>query len=179
MIAPFLSLAITLQTVSRCLEQSTHSARTDGMSLTCQFVRQLRRAFARPAQRRLGISSRDRIDQLFQRGLQFVVRIRASLPPRSRCTQALGHRYRRFSRSRLQLPQSLANRVRRHSNRCSNGFNATPSIRPSFSGRPLSAHPLVHHGCERLKLFGNPPYDTRVLHSRRIQSTISKSGKLF
>jgi hypothetical protein len=51
-IPAFLSLAITLQTVSRRFEQSPHSARADGMSLSCQFVRQLRGALASPTQRR-------------------------------------------------------------------------------------------------------------------------------
>ncbi len=40
-IAPFFRFAVALQTVPGRLQQSSHGARADGMSLSCQFVRQV------------------------------------------------------------------------------------------------------------------------------------------
>src|SRR5262245_31732646 len=74
MITAFFRFAIALQAVPRRFEQWNHCARADGVSLSCQFVRQLRGALAGATERRLGIASCDGVDQLFQCGFQFVVR---------------------------------------------------------------------------------------------------------
>ncbi len=69
MVVPFLGLPVALQAVIHLPQQLRHLFVADGVSLAGQFVRQRPGALAGPAQRRLRIAPRQRLDQgLQQRG---------------------------------------------------------------------------------------------------------------
>jgi hypothetical protein len=65
---PFLGLPVALQAVIHLPQQLRHFFVADGVSAAGQFVRQGSGAFAGPAQRRFGVSPRQRLDQGFHPG---------------------------------------------------------------------------------------------------------------
>ena len=143
-LAAFLGLAVALQAVAQALEQPPHRAGTDRMPSTRQLPGQARRALARPAQGRLRVSARDRIDQGFQSGEQARVGFGSALAARSRTAQSRRQRGGRVSCPRLEFCQAFGDRVGRQSRHAMERTHAAPAVGPGFGGGPLPPPALIH-----------------------------------
>ena len=178
MTAPFFRLAVALQTIPRCFQQSPNRARADGVPLSCQLVRQLCCALACPTQRRLRIASRHRIDQFLQ------TRCQLGINRREPFATATGFSQPRFawsvgiSFSHLQFRSPHGNRSRRNAGGVAYGPQTTTTIRSCFRCRPLTTHPFVHQRSQRKISRFNPLNGGCILHGRLVPET-KKVIKLF
>ena len=122
MAGTFDGLPIRLQAVAQLLQQLTDLLMRDAMALSLQLRRQMAHALARPAQRRLRIASRGRLDQLLQVAQQCRVFIPRALP--SAAGFANPARSARAG-GLAQLRQPSSNRVPRHPGRARDDRDAS------------------------------------------------------
>jgi len=150
---PLFRLAVRLETVAQLMQQSGYRPRPHSMPLAPEFPRQLRRALARPAERRLGISPRQRCDQGFQIVQQGAILLRNPLPSASLLTDAPQRRIlgRRSSGQSLQFPYPGVNRLPLQTGGARNQRDTAPAQRLRFGSGPQPP-PLVHHGAQCIEL---------------------------
>lgn len=140
--APFLRFLVGLQTVPGALEQGGDRSRTHGMAVLGQFVGQLRCALAGPAQRRLRIAARRRLDQRQQRAEHGRIARRQRPPARAGTTDPLGGPHP-LPPGRPQVAQAGMNRRPRQSCRaCDHAHAAIPDLACLCRG-PLPSSPLI------------------------------------
>ena len=147
-IRTFLRFAIALQTVAHGMQQASHRAGTDGMTLGRQRARQFSGTFAEPAQGRLRIAARHWFDQLFQGRRQ--ARIPFSLAFASAAFLPDASRGHAIRLTRDQFRQTFPNRVDRQARGGVDSPQATPPIRLRFRRRPFSPQAFIHQWRQRL-----------------------------
>ena len=168
---PFFRLAVALQTIPCRLQQSPHGPWADRMSLPRQLARQLRRALARPSQRRLRISAGHRIDQPFQTGSQFGIDRREPFATAARFSQPRLTGYLGTGFSCLKFGAPYSDRGRRHARGAAHRPQTTPTVRPCFRRRPLTTHPFVHQRSQSSVPRFNPLNGGCILHGRLVPET--------
>ena len=112
-LAAFFGLAVGLQAVAQALEQPSDRAGTHAMARARQLPGQARRALARPAQSRLRVPARGRIDQRFQSGQHPRVCLGGAQTARARPAQPHRQRGGGVGFSRLEFRQTFGNGVGR------------------------------------------------------------------
>jgi hypothetical protein len=157
-------LPIRLQTVPGVFQQGRHRAIAHRMVLPRQFVRQGRRALARPPQRRFRIAARHRVNQRHQGVEQWRIGLGDRAPSSTGPTNPVG-RCRARLRPQLQLSQSGDDGRPRQAGSPGHQAHATPADLARFGGGPLSAAALVHFPNEGAILTPNPSRHLRVGHT--------------
>ena len=164
-LAPFFGFAIALQTIPLGSQQSAHGTRADRMPLASQFRRQLRGAFASPAQRRHRIAACDGINQISQRLGQLGIMLRGCLASSARLTQSRRNRRLGLLRAGVQFCQPVCNRVAGDPRRAAHRDDAPPTQRPRLRSRPLSPQPLIQQRSQRRVSKFNRLDDLCIVHT--------------
>jgi hypothetical protein len=150
--------------------------------LSRQFLGQLRRAFAGPAQGGHGVAARGGIDQPLQGFPQARIGLRQRPTPATRRSHACRSDHPTLRR-KLQLLQSSHDRGAREAGGSSHQRNPAPAGIPRFRSRPLPPPPLVQFDRDQPKLVANPCLDFGILHAQVIAasaaSTNTNLSKLF
>src|SRR6266403_2316087 len=160
----FAGLAVSLQTVTRRIEQAGYRAVADRMVLAGKFLGQLPRALASPAQRCLRMAARHRIHQSVQGVPQARIGLRQKFAPTARTTNAsAGQRLHSFLG--FQFAHAGQNRRPGHPRGLGYLANAAPAKLYSLRGGPLSPHTFVHNYCKGLELSPSPFAHSCIMHA--------------
>ena len=139
MILPLFRLAVALQAVALLLENLCDLYVTERVLLAGQLRGQGARALADPAQRRLRIAARFRINQPVQRPHQSGIAGEDLLASRPRPADAP----RRQWRSRLDLPHAFGDGFARQATGAADLRDTAMAQRPGFAGSREPTRPLV------------------------------------
>lgn len=152
-------LAIALEAVAHPLQQRPHQAAAGGIPERGQFPRQPSRALAGPAQWRLRIAARERLNQTLQLLRQVGLALNPGFAPASGAAHsAFGQKV-----ARRDLTQSDENRPPRNTDRARHHRNAAVSMRTGFRGGPEASGMLVQTRGKRAELLPNRRFDTYAL----------------
>jgi hypothetical protein len=151
------SLARPLQAVAHLVKQVADLLRTDRMALRVQLGGKLAQALARPAQRRLGVAARHRLDERFEIGHERRIFLGQGLASRAGASDPLLARrlvwrvISHLSQLAHPVPNALAQDPRRRCHR----RDSTSAQRERLARCPQPLHPLVHHRREALEPRAN------------------------
>src|SRR5262249_26556722 len=151
MLAALTRLAITLQAVAKFRQQLSNLLLADRETLPPQFGSQTSTAFARPAQRRLGVTSARRFHQTIQRGEQPRLGLRCLWAPRARAPHTTD--FQRHARVVLQFAQADMNRPPRNARASGHKRNTTIAPGLGFRCRPQSPLALIQRRSQTFELL--------------------------
>src|SRR3984957_11737049 len=144
MIVSLLGLAITLQTVLLIVKNLRHFGVTDGMMAPSQRLCDRTRALAGPAQRRFGIAPCLFLDHRLQPLHQLGVELGNAFTTRARAADTTWP-----TLPRLELPDSLADRLAGKAAGTANQTYASVSQGLCLTGRREAPGTFVQHGPDR------------------------------
>ena len=147
MIVSLLGLAIALQTVVLIVKNLRYFGVTDGMMAPGQRLRDRTRALAGPAQRRFGIAPRLFLDHRLQPLHQLGVELGNAFTAPAGAADTTWPTF-----PRLELPDSLADRLARKAAGTANQTYASVSQGLGLTGRRQAPGTFVQHGPDRTKL---------------------------
>ena len=161
MAGAFRGLAIALQAEPALPENRAHQRMADRVALGLKRCREPAQALARPAQRRLRIAPRRRLDQRLQiRNQRGILGNRRLAPP----AQAPNTPHQQILADR-QLLQATADRTRRHTGRRRHRSNPAIPRRNRLRGRNQAPPTFVEERRDRFKPLPDSPY---VNHEHKI-----------
>ena len=132
-------LAVGLETVAQVVEEGGDNAMTGGVPQAAEFLGQLPHTLARPAQRGLGVASRQRVNQLLQIVLERLIGLYCPLATAPRAADAMGRR----RLGGVQFGQPRSDRSARDSGGTRDPRDPTSPERCSFGSREEPTRPLV------------------------------------
>ena len=159
MLLAFNRLAITLQAIAHPMQQSPYQSAACGISELGQFQRQPSRALAGPAQRRLRIAARERLDQTLQLFRKVGLMLDTGFAPTSGpANSAAGQNV-----ARRDLTQSDEDRTPRNPCRACHQRDAAVSMRTGFRGGPDAPCMLVETRGKRSELLPNCSFESHAI----------------
>jgi hypothetical protein len=171
MLAAFAGLACRLEAVAKVRQKVTDTPLADLMALLGQFLRKPRRALARPAQRRLRVSSGGRLNQRIKVAQKGRILVRQFLTPAPFGADATlagdtdSRGWGRGQRQRFQVFQTGIDRRSRHPGGLRHGAHATPSQGACLNRSPQTQRRFVQPFRQSPILVLDRP---RITHTRKV-----------